>query len=607
MAASDDSNAEFRGYVGSVPTIDLEGKLERRLVGDIEGQFFVPSYQRGYRWGKDDVLRLLDDIAASGEDDYYLQPVVVKAHGDEWELIDGQQRLTTLFLILQYLKNTGLKSTGADYTMRYATRPDSATYLLGPHEAEIKSNIDYFHIHQAYATIAGWFDGHGSGGRKQYAADKFFTALFERVYVFWYEAPLGVDATALFTRLNIGRIPLTDSELVKALVLARVRASDGNEERAISIATEWDAIERGLRAPEVWAFVSSRDEDTATRIDLLLDAAADRILREEGKPVLQRDRRPPFLTFETLRPKIVESPKSVWNEVADLYSIVQGWYDDRSLFHKVGYLTATGLDFVTVLDESAGRTKSDFDDHLTTLIRDRLNLSSERLVELSYESRPQAKRLSDVLLLLNVVTVSAMADSSERYSFRAHARGVWSLEHVNAQQTDRLNRESQWTAWLQVHRDALNGVPGLDPKDRMELEQAIDQALAELTREKFLALEARIVPLFAADDDDKDDATHSIWNLALLSKDDNSALNKAVFEVKRRRIIERDKDGSYIPVCTRNLFLKYYSNSDDIQLHFWSQQDRESYLAEIRRLLTDGDFLTAEAEPVAAELEEEVE
>lgn len=588
-------------------TTDLEGKLERRLVGDLEGGFFVPSYQRGYRWGADEVLRLLDDIAGSDEDDYYLQPIVVKAHGDEWELIDGQQRLTTLFLILQYLKNTGLKSTGADYTMRYATRPGSATYLLDPDEAEVRSNIDYFHIYQAYATITGWFAGHGSGGRKQYAADKFFTALFERVYVFWYEAPAGVDATSLFTRLNIGRIPLTDSELVKALVLARLRASDGNEERAITIATEWDAIERGLRAPEVWAFVSSKDVDTATRIDLLLDAAADRILAEEGKTVPHRDRRPPFLTFETLRPKIDKSPKSVWNEVADLYSIVQGWYDDRSLFHKIGYLTATSLEFVTVLNESAGRTKSDFDRHLTTLIRDRLNLSYDRLAELSYESRPQAKRLSDVLLLLNVVTVSGVADSSERYSFSAHARGVWSLEHVNAQQSDRLNRESQWIAWLEVHRDTLSSLPGLDPMDRMELEQAIGQVLSDLTREKFLALEARIVPLFAADDDDEDEATHSIWNLALLRKDDNSALNKAVFEVKRRRIIERDKEGSYIPVCTRNLFLKYYSPGDDTQLHFWSQKDRESYLAEIRKVLTDGNFLTTDAKPDEAEFEEDVE
>lgn len=581
----------------------LEGKLERRLVGDIEGRFFVPSYQRGYRWGVDEVLRLLDDITGSGDDDYYLQPVVVKAQSDEWELIDGQQRLTTLFLILQYMSNTGLKSTGANYAMRYATRPGSAAYLRDPDPTEIKSNIDYFHIHQAYRTIASWFDGHGA--RRQYVADKFYTALFERVYVFWYEAPASVDATALFTRLNVGRIPLTDSELVKALVLARVRARDGNEERAISIATEWDAIERGLRAPEVWAFVSSRGEDEATRIDLLLDAAADRVLKAEGKPVPRRDDRQPFLTFETLRPRILASPTSVWNEVADLYSIVQGWYDDRSLFHKVGYLTATGLDFVAVLNESAGRTKADFDNHLTTLIRERLNLSADRLAELSYESKPQAKRLADVLLLMNAATVSAAANSSERYSFSAHARGMWSLEHVNAQQTDRLNRESQWSTWLKDQRDALGGARALDSHERAKLEQEIDQALAQLTREKFLALESRIVPLFAAQDDDKDEATHSIWNLALLSRDDNSALNKAVFEVKRRRIIERDKAGSYIPVCTRNLFLKYYSKADDTHLHYWSQEDRVSYLAEIKAVLAP--YLTEGAEPSDAELEEDVE
>ena len=41
--------------------------LETKLVGDIEGAFYVPSYQRGYRWGKDEVLRLLEDVLQNGE------------------------------------------------------------------------------------------------------------------------------------------------------------------------------------------------------------------------------------------------------------------------------------------------------------------------------------------------------------------------------------------------------------------------------------------------------------------------------------------------------------------------------------------------------------
>lgn len=42
--------------------MDNEIKLETKLIGDITGDFYVPSYQRGYRWGETEVVRLLDDI-----------------------------------------------------------------------------------------------------------------------------------------------------------------------------------------------------------------------------------------------------------------------------------------------------------------------------------------------------------------------------------------------------------------------------------------------------------------------------------------------------------------------------------------------------------------
>lgn len=68
----------------------------------IEGAFFIPSYQRGYRWTADEVTKLLDDIWESTGKRYSLQPIVVKSlGGGKWELIDGQQRLTTLWLLLR--------------------------------------------------------------------------------------------------------------------------------------------------------------------------------------------------------------------------------------------------------------------------------------------------------------------------------------------------------------------------------------------------------------------------------------------------------------------------------------------------------------------------
>ena len=52
--------------------------LETKFVGDIKGTFYVPSYQRGYRWSEDEVLRLLNDVYDNGKKNYCLQPIVVR-------------------------------------------------------------------------------------------------------------------------------------------------------------------------------------------------------------------------------------------------------------------------------------------------------------------------------------------------------------------------------------------------------------------------------------------------------------------------------------------------------------------------------------------------
>lgn len=77
--------------------------LETKFVADISGSFYIPSYQRGYRWSETEVVRLLDDIYQNGKKNYCLQPVVVRKKEDQYELIDGQQRLTTLYLIYKYM------------------------------------------------------------------------------------------------------------------------------------------------------------------------------------------------------------------------------------------------------------------------------------------------------------------------------------------------------------------------------------------------------------------------------------------------------------------------------------------------------------------------
>lgn len=552
------------------------GAFEGRPVGSIEGYFLVPAYQRGYRWGPSEVGRLLDDINDSHGSTYYLQPIVVKRLTDDrWELVDGQQRLTTLFLIFQFIKQSNLfPRAQAHYTLEYETRARSAEYLLCPDEDGAKANIDFFHIYQAWECIRRWFAGQDD---EVQAAIDLHTALARRVQVIWYEAPEDVDSRALFTRLNVGRIPLTDAELVKALVLSRSRDFIGQPDRALSVAAEWDSIERDLRIPELWAFLTGHANPQATHIGLLLDTLA-------GGP-LGLDR-PPFHTFEALRPVIVQDPEAFWDSVVDLHSRVLGWFEDRDLFHKIGYLVAAGATFRAILALADGARRSQFEQALDDQIRSRLGLSGSRLRELSYEQSVDRARISNALLLLNVETIRNAHNSSERYSFRAHAAGEWSLEHIHAQNAEELRTVDQWQSWLRLHRDALVALPRLSQSQRSDLEARINAAIPSVTEETFHALEQEISALFAADDTGASEGDeHGLANLALLDLHDNIALSNSVFEVKRLAVLELDRAGSYIPVCTRNVFLKYYTREPAQQLHYWSAQDRQDYLTEMERAL----------------------
>lgn len=555
------------------------GLLKTLTVGDIAGDFFVPSYQRGYRWGEIEVTQLLDDMRESSGSTYYLQPLVVKARDDDsWELVDGQQRLTTLYLILKYLKDVHLPSVTMNYSLTYETRPGSKEYLDQPDADGANSNIDFSHMYGAHKCIQDWFAKLES--RSTNEAIRLYNHLSEGVKVLWYEAPPSVDSRDLFTRLNVGRIPLTDAELVKAQLLSHGRDGSSQADRTSEIAANWDAIERDLRAPEVWAFVTGQADEEATHISLLLDTLA-------GGP--RGRHRALFQTFERLRDDIDADAWTFWRRVVDLHSRVLGWYEDRSLFHKVGYLIAVGRTFEEMVALSEGKGRTAFEDALNEEIRAHLQLTEDEISDLTYSSR----KTSDVLLLMNVATIQQMQDSSERYSFKAHATGRWSLEHIHAQNAEPLTRAEQWRAWLEFHKSALSDLPDLDEDLRTRLVTRIDEVLSvQVTQQAFSALEHDLTAVFAPEDGTDDSLTHSISNLALLDSGDNAALSNSTFAVKRREVISRDRKGSYIPMCTRNVFLKYYTQSGNQQLHFWSTADRDAYLAEMKR--TVGPYLLLE-------------
>ncbi|WP_083435459.1 DUF262 domain-containing protein [Pseudarthrobacter siccitolerans] len=562
-----------------------EATIEPRLVmkGDddkpfIQGEFFVAAYQRGYRWGRHEVRQLLEDIkthkreAGRGEPtDYYLQPIVVlKRDGGSWELVDGQQRLTTLFLITKYVA-TKIADSKLDYLLTYETRLGSRDFLETLDFSRRDENIDYYHIAQAYEVIGEWFDEQPNATQ---AAINLHTALANWVYVIWYEAPPGTDATALFTRLNRDRIPLTDSELIKALVLSNSGAAGGKSGRQQEIAAQWDGFERDLRGPQFWAFLTRSSTERSTHIDFLFESMTPKAgLRE----------RPRYWTFSKVQEDIAKrGTAAFWRDVVERHGLLTGWFQDRDLYHRIGYLIQVGDSIQELIDLSRSRTHSDFRTALVDRTRKRLDLTTDKVSLLRYGK--DYGKCTDVLLLMNVETVLRSSDIGSRFSFHAYVDN-WSLEHIHAQNSEAFEKETERRDWLRTHRKKIEESHW--PRDqRADVEEIIDKINAHLAmadgktdERSFDWIFRQVLALFSAPDADAtDEDTHGLGNLALLQRDFNSKLNNAVFALKREQVIGLDQDGAYILPCTRNVFLKYYTAAADQQLSLWGPQDQAHYL-----------------------------
>lgn len=552
-------------------TTDIGIKLETKLVGSIQGGFYVPSYQRGYRWGKDEVSRLLDDIYSNGNNNYCLQPVVVKRNGERFELIDGQQRLTTLFILLQYIKKEFKPRIDLKYSLTYETRLNSATFLQNIDLNQADENIDFFHIAQAYHTIDEWF-------RKQpddvVAADDMYGYLVKHVKIIWYEVGEDEDAIGLFTRLNIGKIPLTSAELVKAMFLSRDNSKTMTREKQEEIALQWDNIEKELHNSSFWGFLS--DDDYQTRIDLILNLIAN-------KPSNNKDKYFTFFYFDGLRNDL----DSIWKKIQHTFLILKDWYEDHNLYHKIGYLIASkdaNWTLQNTFSASVGKTKTDFAKLLDGAIAETIKLKNSNYADLDYNKAYDYARISRLLLLYNVETVRNIAGKSQRFpfdQFKSTKGGTWSLEHIHAQQSQGMQKQEQWKMWLELHIPSVLSLQ-IDSADLIaRMKDAV--AKEKLERTEFEDIQEAVVALLSTEGNME--FLHSIANLALLRTTNNAALNNSTFDVKRNEIIRMDKEGEYIPFCTRMVFLKYYTSSADNQLHFWGQADRVAYVNDINRVL----------------------
>lgn len=561
------------------------------LLGE---NFYIPAYQRGYRWSEIQVRELLDDIwefsqqTSSEKSAFYcLQPIVVVRRDQHWELVDGQQRLTTLYIILHYLEKEHLRRELAEaykkplYSMAYETRAESSDFLQNIQPAAETDNIDFYHMAKAYEVVAEWFSERDYNENNELLGTLLAKpGSGQSVKVIWYDlSDECIDndyAVDVFSRINIGKIPLTNAELVKALFLQR---SHFEQEQAslkqIQIASEWDAIEKQLQESDFWYFIHNAGSNRKyeTRIEYIFD------LMKGKKPGDE-----PYFTFHQFNAAFKQGQsdiESLWQEIKNYFLTFDEWYRDRELYHLIGFLVDCGRNVarLNTYAEQNRATKTEFKAYLKDEIRKEVRY---QLTELTYPDH----RIKKVLLLFNVQTLLATQEADVRFPFDRYKKERWDIEHIQSQTDTELSGLGR-EAWLDDMGEYFNQPRfALDTTTHRFLEQI--ERLTEQSKiddKEFNVLYDDVCTYFVGEDREIpwiDD----IGNLALLDAATNRSYKNALFPVKRARIIENDMRGVFVPICTKNVFLKYYSRSST-DLMYWREPDANDYTQAIVELLSD--------------------
>lgn len=580
----------------------------------LEAKFNIPSYQRGYRWEERQVTELLDDwkefIDTVERDEamgqfYCLQPIVVRRNllqPDIYDVIDGQQRLTTIYLIMQYLHSY---MHSPIYSIEYDRhRQEDECYLsknlfLDDNEDKglYKKNADNFYIYKAYQTIANWFSKNDVYKQKivqlltykQKIAQLLTYKSENDVRVIWYELPQNDDDTQAidaFARLNEGKIALTNAELVKALLLQCANEDIVKQEVAMRRAMEWDAMEKQLQDPLFWAMLTSAKYSPSSHIELVIDFVAQNIAeKDKDNYPYQKDKN--LYSFLVINKAIAikaETVETIWAKIQDTYTVFRNWYYELDMYHLVGLWnllkgTNTLHTIKEVYDICKDKTQTAAKEQLRKKIGAEIkvdNLESINYIE-------DNKKIIQILEAFNVYLHISRTNSTDRFRFDLFKRfNVTSLEHIHPQNLDTDNMTlEEISSWLKHREEAIKDCNNVNvTKAADELKEILKNA-KENNTPKILELVKIIDSEFDELADMKPEQMHTLYNMALVDKDTNSALSNNYLYEKRKDLRQREREyKTYVPIGTWAAFNKLYSDKV-LDMKFWSPNDRNAYFKKI--------------------------
>lgn len=587
------------------------------LIG--KGSFCIPEYQRGYRWTQDEVEKLLNDIYEFNADgteanEYYcLQPIVVKKIKDEYRIVDGQQRITTISLILGVISKE-LSQNESQITINYKVTDNP---------------LDNDYKDEAITVIYNWISKKEKES-KEFKLNKLKENLLNSTKVIWYELDKDEEEHKVFERLNVGKIPLTSAELIKAALLNSKNFTRDSELSKIQLALQWDEVEHTLQDDAFWCFLSNDTDKTSTRIDRIFELYY-------GKFDARRN------IFEIFKEESKGKYQEEWNKIYNFFR------RNVDLFNDPQAQGLTG--FVYYYTESPAEIKEIFFDEINNDLRNkkgiieklkencRKRIKGEDIEKYIEELRygDHNKEIKEILLLANIgkATFDGNKFPFDKYKIfknnDKYEKINYDIEHISSQTENDLSNEKEKfiyllsllvaysneinrnneleieslkekydddkiDAWAWKHLSELyKGYNIIKPED-LDIEKPEDLKKSDLKKIKDILNKNDICKKYI-DDDDID--TDAIGNLVLLDSKTNRSYKNKVFVLKKDCIF---KSKNFIPPLTMCAFMRVRvpdKNSKNVKISSYVSQDvkwnksdcelnKNNIINSIKNLLSDG-------------------
>ena len=546
-----------------------------------KARYNIPEYQRGYKWSKihisalfNDLIRFQDDNEKNASENannfYCLQNITLVKQDGHFNVVDGQQRLTTLLIILAYIKHRINPEITILSELKYSIREDTHDFIVDSiltgkiWDESITSSsakhIDRYYIIEVANTVAEEFD-------KLKNKDEFSTHFLTKLKLIVNEI-CDVKEEHIFANINGAKVSLDGADLMRGLLMTKAaKERFGNtpnghnvSEFRVRMGMELDQINLWLgQRKEFFAqFIMSQNQKnkqfgiTGKAINILYVLYYEYKCSASEKPLN-------YAVFEygfdTLANGTADDRWEMYQELKELYATLVSWYDDDEIYHYLGYLMFQFKSKTQFKDIYAKwkklNSKPDFKSFLKSKIIENITfISSEDEKENISDLESLCKELRDVeadwyshnklsqaLILMDIIRLNRNERLNAKYFAKQSNEDK---EHILPQtpHQEKSDSKQEWKMLAKQHKEEV----------QTAIQTILEHCEEELTPKQITELNDLIIS--------KIKSINSIGNMSLLHQHINQSYGNAVYAHKRTRIAAAHFSDTYIRPHTLAVFMK---------------------------------------------------